>query len=1032
MKKSSDMSHVAEYRREYSRLREFGGSASEINIRGAFAKCLDAYCRERNLALILELESDKGTRPDGTVRDKMRLDYGHWEAKDAADNLQHQIAKKRARGYPGGNILYENGKTAILIRNDEEVLRVQMDSDAAIDAIIRNFLSYCPPEIADFHKAIKQFHADLPNILQTLRAMIEKAYRDNPDFIDRAAAFLLVCRKTINAEVETADVREMLIQHILTRDIFWRVFDEEKFHSQNNIARHLETLQDAFMSREARMKMLSGIKHYYAAIVRAAQNIGGHREKQNFLKALYENFYRAYNPAAADRLGVIYTPDEIVRFMVRMADELTHRCFARRLYDDNVHILDPATGTGTFITELVDFFPKKHLAKKYKEELYANEIGILPYYIANLNIEHAYMSKMGEYEEFPGICFVDTLDNMDFDGGVGQGGFFGAWSAENVERIKRQNKRDISVIIGNPPYNANQKNANENNENRKYPDVDARIKETYVAASTAQKTKLYDMYARFIRWSSDRLGDKGILAFVTNSSFIHARGYDGFRKVVAEEFNALYVFDMKGASRGGTNEQTMRQGENVFGVRVGIAIWFFVKQKKKIGSDIFYCEIPDYMSAADKLAFLMQTKTLDMDNFFHIIPDENNNWINQTDNNFHELMLLADKKFKHTKDPVSGVIFKLFSLGIVSSRDDWVYDFNVKNLIKKVKFFCDFYTTERKRLLIENKSRKGDIYKKIMNWPKTGKTPLADWVRRDIKWTSELEFHLSQNHILKFNEKKIINSLYHPFVVKKMYYDNIITHRRYQMPKIFPNGTANENKVICFSISNRMPFTVLAAKEMPSLGLFIEPAQCLPLYRYTEDHRKISNINPASVDKFKNYYGDNKISAEDIFHYTYAVLHHPAYRQKYHNNLMLEFPRLPFYADFRQWATWGKKLMHLHINFADIKPHKLRRVDDNAVKYPLVKLKADKAAGAIVMDTKTSLLDIPPEAWDYQLGNYSALEWVLNQHREKKIRDATVSAKFNAYRFADYKESAIELLAKVTAVSVETIKIIKAMESIEK
>ena len=1011
MKKSSDMSHVAEYRREYLRLREFGGSASEINIRGAFAKCLDAYCRERNLALILELESDKGTRPDGTVRDKMRLDYGHWEAKDAADNLEHQIAKKRARGYPGDNILYENGKTAILIRNDEEVLRVQMDSDAAIDAIIRNFLSYCPPEIADFHKAIKQFHADLPNILQTLRAMIEKAYRDNPDFIDRAAAFLLVCRKTINAEVETADVREMLIQHILTRDIFWRVFDEEKFHSQNNIARHLETLQDAFMSREARMKMLSGIKHYYAAIVRAAQNIGGHREKQNFLKALYENFYRAYNPAAADRLGVIYTPDEIVRFMVRMADELTHHCFARRLYDDNVHILDPATGTGTFITELVDFFPKKHLAKKYKEELYANEIGILPYYIANLNIEHAYMSKMGEYEEFPGICFVDTLDNMDFDGGVGQGGFFGAWSAENVERIKRQNKRDISVIIGNPPYNANQKNANENNENRKYPDVDARIKETYVAASTAQKTKLYDMYARFIRWSSDRLGDKGILAFVTNSSFIHAKGYDGFRKVVAEEFNALYVFDMKGASRGGTNEQTMRQGENVFGVRVGIAIWFFVKQKKKIGSDIFYCEIPDYMSAADKLAFLMQTKTLDMDNFFHIIPDENNNWINQTDNNFHELMLLADKRTKIVNHGDSSSVFKLFSLGAVSNRDDWVYDMDKNNLIKKVKFLINHYENARAIWGGQN-----------------GINPVE--LGTDIKWTRDLKKQLAENIKNKYSPSHIRDVLYRPFFGKKMYYHQSLNEMLFQIPHIFPSGKLNENKIICFNTNNEN-FYVLAADKTVDLH-FTGDSQCLPLYRYTEDHRKISNINPASVDKFKSYYGDNKISAEDIFHYTYAVLHHPAYRQKYRHNLTREFPRLPFYADFRQWALWGKKLMHLHINFADIKPHKLRRVDDNAVKYPLVKLKADKAAGAIVMDTKTSLLDIPPEAWDYQLGNYSALEWVLNQHREKKIRDATVSAKFNAYRFADYKESAIELLAKVTAVSVETIKIIKAMESIEK
>ncbi|MBE8158694.1 MAG: hypothetical protein HAW59_04825 [Betaproteobacteria bacterium] len=668
------------------------------------------------------------------------------------------------------------------------------------------------------------------------------------------------------------------------------------------------------------------------------------------------------------------------------------------------------------------------MAHKFQEELYANEAAILPYYIANLNIEHAYMAKTGKYEEFPGICFVDTLDNTDFDGGKGQIKFLG-WSKENTQRIKLQNEQDISVIIGNPPYNANQKNENENNKNREYPEIDARIKETYIRAGTAQKTKLYDMYVRFIRWASDRLGDKGILAFVTNSSFIDARSYDGFRKIVAEEFNELWVLDMKGAIRGVAGERKINEGENIFGVRVGIAVWFFVKKSGIAGSDIFYRAVPDGAAAADKFALLAQTNSLDKDDFTHIVSDEKHNWINQTKNGFGKLIPIADKRQKLSRAPVKNTAFKMVSLGVVTSRDDWVYDFNGRNLAAKVKFFCGFYAEEQKRLRGELDQERGLTYKKVMEWKKTGKTPLADWVRRDIKWTSELEAHLSKGDALKYDKSNIIDSSYRPFVNKKIYYGKIITHRQYQMPKIFPTGKTGENKVICFSESLRINFAALAVQNIPSLALFTEPVQCVPLYRYTKDGNKVSNVPEWALEKFRNHYKNQKISAEDIFDYAYAVLHNPAYRKKYRQELMREFPRLPLYKNFQKWAAWGKKLMDLHLNYAQIKPSEIKRTDDKTVKYPLVKLKADKSGGKIVIDTKTVLSGVPPPAWEYCLGKYSALEWVLDQYKEKKIRDATVAAKFNNYAFSDYKESAIDLLARVAAVSVETMKIIKEMEN---
>ena len=313
----------------------------------------------------------------------------------------------------------------------------------------------------------------------------------------------------------------MLLQHILTKDIFHRVLDEDQFHKENNVAGQLDELEGTFFTGNVRREAIDRLRAYYGAIGRAADEIADYAEKQQFLKAIYEDFYQAYNPAAADRLGVVYTPNEVVDFIIRGTDWLLQKHFGKTLADDNVQILDPATGTGTFITNLINHLPLDRLEGKYRNEIHANEVAILPYYIANLNIEYTYRERTGEYLEFPNLCFVDTLDNMDWQqrGATGgavtrQGAFnLGALSEENWIRVQEQNEKPIGVIIGNPPYNANQQNENDNNKNREYPEIDRRISETYVAASTAQKTKQYDMYKRFIRWASDRLADDGIIGF---------------------------------------------------------------------------------------------------------------------------------------------------------------------------------------------------------------------------------------------------------------------------------------------------------------------------------------------------------------------------------------------------------------------------------------------------------------------------------------------------------------------------------------
>ena len=402
---------------------------------------------------------------------------------------------------------------------------------------------------------------------------MEAAQVDNPEYQTAAVDFLELCRQSIGPQVAEADIREMLLQHILTKDIFLRVFAENQFHRENNIARQLDALESTFFTGDLRRNAIERLRTYYGAIGRTADEIADYTEKQQFLKAVYEDFYKAYNPAAADYLGVVYTPNEVVDFIIRGTDYLLQKHFGRTLADDNVHILDPATGTGTFITNLINYLPSDRLEYKYLNEMHANEVAILPYYIAHLNIEHTYKERTGRYTEFPNLCFVDTLDNMDWQqkgstaGAVQRQGAFnlGGLSEENWIRVQGQNEKPISVIIGNPPYNDSAVRWGDGSENRVYSDVDRRIRDTYIRESAAQKTHQYDMYKRFLRWASDRLSDDGIIAFVTNRRYVDAYNDDGFRKSIRDEFTDIRILDLGSDVR--RNPRISGTTHNVFGIQ---------------------------------------------------------------------------------------------------------------------------------------------------------------------------------------------------------------------------------------------------------------------------------------------------------------------------------------------------------------------------------------------------------------------------------------------------------------------------------
>ena len=1007
--------HIDRYHEQLGELIEFGGVDNEENIRSAFQNCLAAYCADHSerLVLVPELRTDRSNKPDGTVKDSLRMTRGLWEAKDTHDDLNREIQNKLAQGYPSDNILFEDSRTAVLFQDREEATRVDMTDSAALDSLVRQFLDYELPEIQEFREARQQFRDDLPAVLENLRDTIVRAEASNPRYQEAAGIFLELCHQSISPAVSNDNVREMLIQHILTKDIFLRVFAEDQFHRENSVARQLDALEGTFFTGNVRRDAVDRLRAYYGAIGRAADEIAEYGEKQHFLKGIYEDFYQAYNPGAADRLGVVYTPNEVVDFIIRGTDWLLQKHFGKALGDEKVNILDPATGTGTFITNLMNHLPADRLEYKYLNEIHANEVEILPYYIANLNIEYTFKELTGRYEGFPNLCFVDTLDNMDWKGASGatvqrQTSLnLGGMSEENWIRVQEQNEKPISVIVGNPPYNANQQNENDNNKNRKYPTIDRRIRETYIKESTAQKTKQYDMYKRFIRWASDRLEDDGIIGFISNSAFLDARQDDGFRKVVAEEFNELWAIDLKGNART-SGERRRQEGGNVFDdkIRVGVAVYFLVRSKRLDGFKVFYNAVVDYAKAFDKVAHI-EGKAIDALEFAEIVPDAKANWLDQSESGFEKLVPLANRETKLAKLVADEqAVFGLNSLGIATNRDEWAYDFDFDSLTEKVLFFSKVYRDEMQRF----------------NEERPDPSALGDWVDRSIKWTSELESHLMKGDPVDFSTANVTRAMYRPFVVKHCYYAPIITHRRYQMPQIFPHKRRDANPTINFAARHRS-FYKLASDTLMDLH-FVGDNQCLPLYRYTADGERVSNVTEWGLRQFREHYGNDAITAEDIFAYVYAMLHDPAYRERYEVDLRRDFPRVYLQDDFAWWVQQGRDLLELHLGFETADPWPLERHDKDGITPKRAILRSAKDRGVITLDDQTTLVGVPAEAWEYRLGTRSALEWVLDQYKERKPRDPTIRERFNTYRFADHKERVIDLLGRVCAVSAFTTNIV--------
>ncbi|MCY4145452.1 MAG: N-6 DNA methylase [Chloroflexi bacterium] len=575
--------HLTQYYRAIKELRAAQSQPSEGNMRRAFGALLTGLGRRRKLTLIDEYSTHgqgrRHIRPDGALVDEWKRPVAFWEAKDSSDNLFAEIENKKAVGYPLDNIIFEDTVTAVLYQDGYEARRTAIREKKNFAALLTQYFNYKEQARQSFNEAVQSYGEQIRDIASQLQAKIAAAHHDNPGFQRKFGEFMEVCRRSLNPNISREAIDEMLIQHLMTERIIRRVFDVEHFARTNVIAAKIEEVIDALTSAYFnRADFMGGLRHFHQAIEDAAEDLD-FSDKQSFINSVYEQFFQGYSVKVADTHGIVYTPQEVVDFMCSAVEETLAREFGLKLGDEGVILIDPATGTGNFVINLLRRAHQRNLRnfeRFYTERLFANEVMLMPYYIASLNIEREYYELAGRAAPFAGLCFVDTLDlarerQMTF------------LTEANTERVERQKAADINVIIGNPPYNVGQLNENDNNKNRKYDVVDGRIRETYAKDSRATlKNQLYDAYVRFWRWATDRLGDRpGIVCYVSNNSFFDAYAFDGFRKRMLQDFDEVYHLDLGGNLRkSGVGEAV----SNVFDIRVGVGITLAIRTRNEPGA----------------------------------------------------------------------------------------------------------------------------------------------------------------------------------------------------------------------------------------------------------------------------------------------------------------------------------------------------------------------------------------------------------------------------------------------------------------
>ena len=1017
------------------------GAENEGSVRAAFQSLLQHYCGQSNFTLLCEktlhTADNRRITPDGEIVDAYGLPHGYWEAKDTQDDLHIEADKKFAAGYPSKNIVLQSPTHALLYQNGQLQLDLDINDSQNLVQVLQTFFAYREENISAWHAAVAEFREIVPELGEKLAALIETERQNNPHFHDAFSKFHQQCQTSINPNLSIAAVEEMLIQHLLTERIFATIFDNRDFTRRNIIAREIENVIDVLTERTLnRSEFLRPLNPFYVAIEKTALTITDFSQKQGFLNTVYEQFFQGFSVKVADTHGIVYTPQPIVDFMVKSVEHILQTEFNRSMSDSGVHIIDPFVGTGNFIVRIMQELDPIALERKYTAdppELQCNEVMLLPYYIASLNIEHQFFTATNRYAAFEGICLVDTFE-------VAEERLMTLFAPENAERVEKQKQTPMFVVIGNPPYNMGQVNENDNNKNRKYETMDKRVADTYVKDSKATlRTALYDPYIKAIRWALDRVGNEGIVVFVTNNSFLDSVAFDGMRKHLAEDCDAIHVLDLGGNARKGLKVSDA----NVFGIRVGVSINLFVK-KNEDSSEVprlFYYRTDDLWNKKQKFDFLNERQHAGGIEWQPIQPDARHTWLTEgLHAEFDTFIPMGNKEARAEKGAAVDVIFQTYSNGVFTGRDSWTYNFNQNILTDNINRIIENYNVE------------------VARWREQTdrNTNFDDFILSDdkkIKWSRNLKRELKRNKIAEFSEYKLRNSFYRPFTKSNLYLDSIMIDEVSHFHSIFPTlETELENRVIWLKVGKEWSMFGLMVNLLPD-RLPQGGSQCFPFYTYDEDgtNRK-ENITDWALAQFRTHYKDDSISKWDIFHYTYGILHHPEYREKYQANLKRDLPHIPppfipplaggeensttplsrgVSEAFWGFANAGARLAEIHVNYESQPEYdKLKLVQNPSVplNWRVEKMKLAKDKTSLVYNDFLTIDGIPAKAFEYRLGTRSALEWVINQYCVKTDKRSGI---VNDPNRADDPQYIVRLLGQVISVSLETVDIVADLPALQ-
>lgn len=935
---------------------------------------------------------------------------------------------------------------------------------------------------------------DIAKIAQTHISRITKIIENpkNKKEIKAFGEFADELRDDLNDSITDEEVIEMLAQHLITKPVFDALFADYSFASNNPVSQGMQNILD--LLQEHRLdKEADTLEQFYASVRRRADGIDKAEGKQKIVVELYDKFFRNAFPKMTERLGIVYTPVEVVDFIIHSVNDILQEEFGQTLGSEGVHILDPFVGTGTFITRLMQsgLITPEQLPHKYKHEIHCNEIVLLAYYIAAINIEAVYHSIMSDhakvrgkaqaagskggeapaYEPFDGICLTDTFQMYESDDLIEQ--FF----PDNSERRKRQKKLDIRVIVGNPPYSVGQSSANDNNQNVAYEQLDQRIRQTYAAASDAtNKNALYDSYIRAIRWASDRVGDCGIVAFITNGYFVDANNMDGLRCCIEREFNNTYVFHLRGNAR--TSGETRRkEKDNVFGQgsRAPVAISVLVKNPNTKSNAIRFHDIGDYLTREKKLEVISGFKSIagisSQDGWRLVTPDKHHDWVNQRDDSFGQLFAIGSKDSSATE-----VAFSSYSRGVSTSRDAWCCNSSRHTVIQNIKKMVSVYKSEMKRWNSTLESERGDIANFVTSDPS------------EISWNRGLRNDFKKGKKLEFKETHVVQGLYRPFTKQWVCFDKDFNDMVYRMPSMFPlDGKANL-AICCTSIGNRIGFSVLISDLLADLHMVdgSGASQCFPLFLFSESDDGAplfsgeEGKNHAITDEVLSHFNDSytekdAITKEDLFYYIYGLLHSPEYRERYKDNLSKELPRIPAvkkFEDFQAFSQAGRDLAHWHLEYETVAMHPVtvdltlptgeatgrkqqttkssgkwtiarrRKLSDEHLYVRKMKFAKvpDPDTGKKVNDKTTviyndfiTIRDIPLDAYDYVVNGKPAIEWVMERQEVTTDKKSGIVNDANLWATETMNDAAypLELLMRVITVSLETNQIVNNLPALD-